>query len=360
MSMSKITISELDATNRHLWDRYVLKSTDGLPQHLAGWSDVMANTYGYRTNFLIATAETTDEDGRPEEHVVGVMPLFFIHSVLTGRSATTLPGGICADNGAVARALINRGKEIAAEGNAQRFLLQDSRQSWAAGLKASQEHEAWLLEIESREDAMMSRIKRNIRRQIRMARRNDLVARVDRSGELLGDFYSVLSRFTHRAGTPIFGLNFLHNIVEVFPNSFNMLVVYSDDAPIGGYFQLEMGKTMYGVWGATLHEFLPLRPVYLAYWSILADCIAHGFNRLDMGRSPKGSNPSRFKSQWGGVSIPIYQQVANLRGQEQPASMTERTRNDGRYRSFMQIWPKLPYPVVQYLGPKLRRHIPFA
>ena len=49
--------------------------------------------------------------------------------------------------------------------------------------------------------------------------------------------------------------------------------------------RVEMGAANYGVWGAALHEYLELRPVYLAYWELLADSIARGFARLDMGRT---------------------------------------------------------------------------
>jgi hypothetical protein len=27
---------------------------------------------------------------------------------------------------------------------------------------------------------------------------------------------------------------------------------------------------------------------------------------------------------------------------------------------LMQLWPKIPLPLARYLGPKLRRHVPFA
>lgn len=360
IATSDITISGLDSTRRGLWDQYVRNSPHGLPQHLSGWRDVLQNTYGYSTDFLLATTHAAEGNGESGDAIVGVMPLYFVRSLLTGRNVATLPGGLCAENAAVARMLIARGRELAAARNAQRLLLQDSRHSWDADLHSSQEHEAWLLHVEPSEEAMMSSIHRNIRRQIRMAQRNELVARVDRTGELLGDFYSVLSRFTHQVGTPVFGLNFLQNIVEAFPDGFNIVVVYKDNAPIGGYFQLEMGTTMYGVWGAALRDYLSLRPVYLAYWTILADCIARGFQQLDMGRSAKDSNASKFKAQWGGVATPIYQQVANLAGDPMPSSPTERVRNDSKYRIFTQLWPKLPFPVAQYLGPKLRRHIPFA
>ena len=42
---------------------------------------------------------------------------------------------------------------------------------------------------------------------------------------------------------------------------------------------------MIGMWGATLRDYLQLRPVYLAYWEMLADAANSGFSVLDMGRS---------------------------------------------------------------------------
>lgn len=182
---------------------------------------------------------------------------------------------------------------------------------------------------------------------------------VDRKGELVDDFYQVLSQFTHQAGTPVFPRSFLDNIVRYLSNNFNIVVVYLEKIPVGGYFQLEMNDTVYGMWGAALHEYLNLRPVYLAYWAIMNDAADHGFNFVDMGRSPAESNASKFKKQWGGEPVSIYQQTLSLKGKTS-ASMTERTQSDGRLQSFMQVWPKIPFPVAQYLGPKLRRHVPFA
>lgn len=149
-------------------------------------------------------------------------------------------------------------------------------------------------------------------------------------------------------------------MAEQFPQGHNIAVVYAGGNPIAGYFQLEMGAANYGVWGAALHEYLELRPVYLAYWELLADSIARGFARLDMGRTPLDSNTSKYKGQWNGQPIPIYQQTAVLRGNSEAASVSARAQSDGKFQLVRQLWPKLPFPVAQFLGPKLRRHVPFA
>lgn len=349
-------VTELTNNDRAAWDAYVHQAPGGLPQHLSAWRDVLEATYGYRTRYLLAR----NESGDGASSIVGVMPLFLVPSFLTGRTLSTMPGGVCADTDDAAQALVAKATEIARACNARRLVVQDGRTGWTLpGATTSDHHVAWLVDVSGDEEAMTQRLHRNIRRQIRMAESNGLTARIDRTGETADDFYAVLSRFTHQSGTPVFGRDFVANVVKYLAGSFNIVTVYLEGKPIGSYFQLEMADTVYGVWGATLHEYLNLRPVYLAYWEILADANRQGFTRVDMGRSPAESNASKFKRQWGGESVPIYQQTVSLGGTPD-AGVTERTQSDGRLRSFMQVWPHIPFPVAQFLGPKLRRHVPFA
>jgi hypothetical protein len=293
------------------------------------------------------------------ERVVGVLPLFIVRSVLTGNVAMTMPGGLCADSEEVATQLITRAKEITRQARVQRLLLQDTRQKWAGELCTTSNHVHWIVDVRPNPESLWKRLDGNIRRQVRIARRKDLRVEIDRSRERLSVFYDVLSRCTHQMGTPLFGRNFLEHIVDAFPNGFNIALVFRKQQPIGGYFQLQMGNTVYGVWGATLRQYLKLRPVYLAYWEILSDTSTNGYAFVDMGRSPADSEASKYKGQWGGVARPIFQQV--IRGDANSnASNADRTQSDARFRLVMRLWPKLPLPVVRYLGPKLRHHVPFA
>ena len=354
-----IKIEELTEEKRTAWDNYVGHSPVGLPQQLSGWREVLRKTYGYETHFLFAhngsSMPTSNGDQTP---IVGVLPLFFVRSVLTGRTAMTMPGGLCADSAEVAQALITKAQAMARQVGINRLVLPDTRQAWPGDLQTTSQHVNWIMDVRAGEAALSKKLDRNIRRQIRMARDNQLRVEIERTPRLLGDFYQVLSRFTHQSGTPVYGRNFLEQVIEQFPRGYNIVVVYRQQQPIGGYFQLEMGNTVYGVWGATLHEYLALRPVYLAYWETLVDTIAHNFAFLDMGRSPVDSNASAFKGQWGGVCTPVYQQIAG--GEPSQQSVAVQAQTDHRFRSFRQIWPKLPFALAQFLGPRLRRHVPFA
>jgi FemAB-related protein (PEP-CTERM system-associated) len=348
-------VTELCREEWGKWDAYVRQAPGALPQHLAAWQTVLRNTYGYRTRYLWAQREHGE--------IAGILPLYILRNPLLGNTLTTLPGGLCADDEETAVELVAGAKRLAQVVHAQHLVLHDAREEYAgyreAGLYSTCDHESWLLDLQGGEAGVLAALDRNIRRQIRMAERNELRAVVDRSGATLDDFYHVLSRFTHQAGTPIFARKFLAEVIAAFPNGFNIVMVYQNTQPLGGYFQLELGKTNYGVWGATLHEFLELRPVYLAYWTIIADSIARGFEALDMGRSPLESNASKYKSQWATRSQPIYQQTWSA-SQRPVVSVAKQAQSDERFQTFRRIWPKLPLSVTQFVGPLIRRQIPFG
>lgn len=346
-----VTVTELSDQACSAWDSYVRSSIHGLPQHLSGWRRVLYKTHGYQTPYLMAL-----EKGR----IVGVLPLFIVRNWLAGNTVSTMPGGLCADNQEVAAQLIAHGQEIARRARAKQIILQDTRQVWPGNFYTTTHHVHWLVDVRTDPESLWHGLDTNIRRQVRMAQRNNLSVEIDRTGKRLGNFYHVFSRHTHRIGTPVFGRDFLEHIVETFLDGFNIAIVRHEQEPIGAYFQLQMGHTVYGMWGATLREYLKQRPVYLAYWEILRDASEKGYHFLDMGRSPADSNASKFKGQWGGVARPIYQQITGSGDSCPTKSITNRIRSDGRLQLVMQLWPRLPLPVVQYLGPKLRRYVPFA
>lgn len=347
-----LTITPLTESLIPAWDAYVNQSPTGLPQHLSGWQTVLQATYGYQTPYLLA---------RANNRVTGVLPLFFIKSLLTGHSATTMPGGLCADSPAVALSLIRQAQTLAHNAGAARLTLQDTRLAWPAEkLSTQSDHVYRLLDLRPGPEALWKGLDGNIRRQVRIARRNDLQVSIDRAGSSLPDFYNIFSRFTHEAGTPVFSREFLKNVIQTFPHGFSIAMVYHQSRPVGGYFQLELGQTNYGTWGATLREYLDLRPVYLAYWEIMADAARRGFQWLDMGRSPAGTTVAKFKKQWGGRAHPIYQQILTLNDNQTEANLTGRVQTEGKFKWFRRVWPRLPLPVTRFLGPELRRHIPFA
>jgi FemAB-related protein (PEP-CTERM system-associated) len=323
-----------------------------MPTHLAGWRQVLGGRKGYEMHFTLA---------RRNGRIAGVLPLFCVRSALVGHTATTMPGGLCADDPEAAAALLAYGRARAWEVGMRRFVLQDSRVAWPAeGLGTTTDHVQWTVDLRAGPEELWQGLHRNIRRQVRIAESSELRVEIDRTGASLNDFYQVFGQFAHRSGTPVFGLDFLQRVVAAFPDSFHIAVVRQESEPIGAFFQLELADVAYGMWGATLHEYLKLRPNYLVYWELIKYASEQGFAYLDMGRSRANSGASDFKGQWGGASRPIYQQVVVRDRAGGAGSVTQRIGSGGPMQWVTRMWPKLPLPVAAYLGPKLRRHVPFA
>lgn len=345
-------ITELNNHSAIAWDAYVTASPNGLPQHLSGWRAVLTHTYGYQTAYRMAW------EG---EQVVGVLPLYFVHSHLVGNSATTMPGGLCANNNNIAAALLQEATAQASLQQARQLVLQDTRLCYPAMNQTTQGHVYWRLDLSAGAEAIWKNVGSETRRQIRLAREKGLQVEIGTSACHLADFYQVMSRFTHEAGTPIFGFDFVQQVAQTFADQFHVAVVYNKEKrPIGAYFQLLLRNTVFGIWGATLRPFLVDKAVYLAYWELVQHAAMHGYHFLDLGRSPTDSGASQFKAKWRGQYYPIYQQFLSIEPSTQTGSITTQVQTSSKLRYLMQFWSKLPLPLAQFLGPKLRRHVPFA
>ena len=184
----------------------------GLPQHLSAWQKMLRETYGYETHFLHGTRR---DSGQRRVRLSGVMPLFLVRQRLTGRRAMTMPGGICAEDAGAAQSLAAAAEEDRRAITAPHWFR--SRTHASAGSMTTTTvngHVGWIVDVSGSEEELSKRLHRNIRRQVRMADENGLRVQIDRTGELVDDFYRMLSRFTHQAGTPIFGRDFLNNVVR--------------------------------------------------------------------------------------------------------------------------------------------------
>src|SRR5947209_18322743 len=88
-----VTVRDFREQDRNAWDRFVLDHPDGSPFHLIAWKKSIEQTFGYKAMYLVAAAG---------DRIRGVLPLFLIENLLTGRILISSPfavyGGILADS----------------------------------------------------------------------------------------------------------------------------------------------------------------------------------------------------------------------------------------------------------------------
>jgi serine/alanine adding enzyme len=102
-----MNIRYYNTSDKAAWDAYVQDHPKSTNCHLSGWKDVIEETYGHRTHYLLA------EDG---SKMVGLLPLVQVKSCLFGNNLVSMPflnyGGILADNEEGEKALLSEAIEL--------------------------------------------------------------------------------------------------------------------------------------------------------------------------------------------------------------------------------------------------------
>ena len=96
-----MNIKPYQDTDRKKWDAYVQGHPNGTLYHLSQWRDIIHNTYGHDTHYLVAEIESK---------IVGVLPLVHLKHFIFGNNLISIPffdiGGILADDRDTEKALL--------------------------------------------------------------------------------------------------------------------------------------------------------------------------------------------------------------------------------------------------------------
>lgn len=338
--------------DRVKWDKFVENSPDGLPTHLASWKKILQNTYGYNCYFLRASKD---------DHVVGVLPLFHIRSRITGNSLQSMPGAICAQSPEIALRLIDEAEKIAEDIRVDYLFLRDSRRTWSdSNLKYIEANRGIRITLPGDPELAWKKLHHGLRKQVRQGRKNSKVS-VKVFRDDAHDFFQAFLTFSRQIGTPLFGQQFISNILKEFNEKCLIITVYHEDEPIAGFFCLILSNKILGIWGGGIHDARQAKATQRAYWKLIEYGCLNDITVLDLGRSPYPSSQYNFKEKWGDESYPIFQLYKLYSGQL-PKILDPRNNKSGNgsLPILNQIWSLLPLKLVGRIGPKIRWHIPFG
>lgn len=342
-------IYELNGSNRREWDEFVWQCQAACHFHLAAWFVVLESAFGHKPHYLFAM-----EDGQ----VKGILPLIPVSSRLSGRYITSLPGGICSEEEKAAEMLIQAAVDVVKRQEADYLILRDSYRKWdLPNLVTNADHITNRVALDQEPDKIWSAVNRRTRQSVNKAYRADL--RVIFGQENLDSFYPTYSRALQERGTPTQGRLFFESLFKELPSIFNLLVVCREDEILGGGIVALFKDTIYNTWSGMPREHYDLRTSYILYWETLKFGCERGFQWVDLGRSEKGSGVFRFKNQWRGDVIPLYQQYY-LNGISQPPAVGNQRSEQWQYRIFIEVWKHLPSALTEIFGTQLRKRIPFG
>jgi len=342
-------VLELQDQDKEEWDKYVYDSPQATMYHLAGWKDVMEDTFGLRSHYLSA---------KEGDQILGVLPLLHIKSRLSGHFFTSMPGSVCTQDEETARALVERAKELVRASRAGYLILRDSHRKWdVPELVTNEDHCTLVLKLFDDPEQQWKSIDRRVRQHINKAISAKLEMVI--GPDYLESFYPVYTQALREMGTPTQGPEFFRNALRQFPAHFTIIMVHHNGQVLGGTFAAFFRDTIYTTWAGFLRQFYELRLTHSLYWETLKYGCENGFQWIDLGRSKVDSGTYVFKTRFGAQPRPLYQQCY-LNGISQPPAVGGAREDDAKYRLFVRVWRRLPLSMVEFLGPRLRKRMPFG
>lgn len=328
------------------WNTYVENHPQAGFYHLNAWREVLTRCFGHETFYLMAM----DRD-----RVCGVLPLVHLKSRLFGSSLVSLPyfmtGGVVADSADAATALIERARALM-DTTKSKLLLIRQQNSEPPGLLREDSKGSFHIALDPDPEKVFQRFERQVRRQIRKAQRAGLA--VEWGARCLPDFYEVYSTNMRDLGIPIHGYGFYETVLERFPESAHVFVVRHGEKAVAGQFLFTYRDRVMLANAGSLRSHLSLCPNHLLYWESIRYGCENGYQICDFGRSPKGSGPYVFKSQWAGAERDYPTYYLDASGQ----AMSGVRADNSRYDLVRKIWRSLPVRLTTLVGPRIVKALP--
>jgi len=388
-----MVIKPIQPPHTRAWDEYVKASPKANLYHLSGWQNIIEKTYGHKTYYLMATRDT---DGAKlsvrnyelsansyelnPDNIVGILPLVHLKHFIFGNILISLPffdlGGILADNEDSGKALLSEAIKLAHELKANTIELRHveplpwltessqltahsstERPQTAYELSAksytTKSHKVrMVLTLPDSSRELMKSFKAKLRSQIKKPIKEGLLSKVG-GLELLNDFYNVFLINMRDLGSPVHSKNLMQNVLDKFPDTSHIVVVYKGKNPVACSMVVGFKDTLENPWSSSLRKYSRLSPNMLLYWTMLEYACDHGFQYFDFGRSSPDEGTYKFKEQWGAKPTPLHWHYISLHGK----TISEETSEKSRFQNAIRYWQKLPVSVTKVLGPPIRKHI---
>ena len=341
-----IEICELKKTDEKTWDDYIYRSANSTFFHQIGWKRVVEKTYGHKPVYLIA-----EDDGE----IKGVLPLFLMKSRIFGKKLVSVPfapyGGVCADNGAIERELIREAKRITDELNLDYLELRHFDNLGNGTFVSDKKYVTFILALDQDPEVVWRKFNNKVRNAIRKGLKSEL--KVEEA--VLKDFYEIYTRGMRSLGTPPHSYEFFKNLISQFSEQTKIVSVLYRDVVVAAMFLLSFKENLISGWAASDRRYWKFNPNNVLYWEVIKNACEEGYRYFDFGRSMYNSGTFKFKKPWGTeIRTLTYQYYCrNVNGRIPDTSQISPKR-----QKFAKIWRKLPLPLTNRLGPKLRRNFP--
>jgi FemAB-related protein (PEP-CTERM system-associated) len=346
--LSLVAVETLRAHREAEWDRYVRSASGGTFFHQLGWRWLVERTFGHRAHYLTAL-----RDG----NIVGVLPMFELKSLLFGHSLVSIPfaigGGLVADDGAAAQALLAHAKEFASERKVDYLELRSETPLDDPELVGKDLYVTFRTDLTQGEEALLKRMDRKRRQMMNYVLKAPFEHRVAGIEEL-PLFYEMFCASMRHHGTPVYPKLFLREILDRHPANTNLFFVYHEGRPVAGVLNLLFRDVVMPFYAGADRTERPRGVDDYLYLAIMRWGRENGFRTFDFGRSKRETGAYKFKARWGMDEVPLGYQYYLVKARELPNVSPA----NPRYQKAIGLWQKLPMPVTRLLGPSIVKRVP--
>jgi len=327
------------------WDAFVAGCAEATFFHRAGWKEVIAQSFGHRTYYLLAERAGS---------LVGILPLAEIKSLLFGHSLVSLPfcvyGGVAATDPAAVPLLHAAARELA-EGLGVAHLELKNRVVREPAWPRQELYVTFRKPILPDEEANMLTIPRKqramVRKGIKHGLRSELDGTVDR-------FFALYADNMRRHGTPPQSRRYFETLQRVFGRDAEVLTILDGKGePVSSVFTFYFRDEVLPYYAGDHVDARDLAANDFKYWELMRRGAERGCRVFDYGRSKRGTGAFDFKKNWGFEPEPLHYEYALLRGDKIP----DTNPLNPKYRAFIALWRRLPLPIANRLGPYIVRNL---
>jgi len=344
----EINITPANLSDQQEIESYLDSALYSVAYQRLQWLEAVYKVYGHQYEYLLA---------RIEDKLVGVLPITVFRNISGGKQLCSLPfcdvGGVIADNDDIREKLIDFALGRADELKATSFQLRQRLTKNVETTDMTGRKVSMLLDLPESAEALLAGFKSKLRSQIKKSEKNGLIFDFANDEKSIEDFYYVFCRNMHLLGSPTHSIKWFQVLREMYQDDLLVGRVWFEGKIVGAGILLFSGNNVSIPWASTLRDYNRLAPNMLLYWNLLRVSCERECGQFDFGRSTYGEGTYKFKKQWGAKPVVLDWQIFDKK-----SVTVEMTGEKTHARDMAEkIWKRLPLPVVNIIGPRLRRYI---
>ena len=342
---AELSVKKFSIPDAARWDTFVDRCPEATFFHRRQWCEIIESVFRHRTHYLYA--ERAGD-------IVGILPLAHVASRLFGSSLVSLPfcvyGGAAVSEPAAREALHRNAFDLASSLQVGHFELRNreiTEPGWVHRDLYATFRKPLLSDAEANFEAIPSKRRNMVRRAAKAGLRVVLNDTVDR-------FFPLYADNVHRHGTPPFPKQYFRALANAFGSDQEILTVLdANGRAVASAFLFYFRDEVIPYYVGDCVEARNLAANDFMYWEIIRHAAVRGCRTFDWSRSKKGTGSYEFKRNWGFEPQPLFYEYVLVKGKRVP----EHNPLNPKYRLLINLWQKLPLPLVNFIGPHIVKNL---